>query len=100
MAVGRLLTFGTATVILVTGLSPEITSARAAKNGLVYVGTYTDHESKGIYAYRFDSRTGRLTSLGLTAESANPSFLTSDSRGNFLYAINNSIVIKGSRPAP
>lgn len=89
MAVGRLLTFGTALVILVTGLSPEITSARAAKTDyLVYVGTYTDHESKGIYAYRFDSRTGRLTSLGLAAESANPSFLTSDSRGNFLYSVN------------
>jgi 6-phosphogluconolactonase len=89
MAMGRLLTFGTALVILLTGLNPEITSARNAKAGhLVFVGTYTDHESKGIYAYRFDSSTGKLTSLDLAAESANPSFLTSDSRGHFLYAVN------------
>src|SRR6185437_9003632 len=89
MTLRRLLTFGTALVILVTGLSPEITSARAAKSEyLVYVGTYTDKESKGIYAYRFDSSTGKLTLLGLASESANPSFLTSDSRGHFLYAAN------------
>lgn len=89
MALRRLLTFGTALVILVTGLSPEIISARAATSDyLVYVGTYTDQESKGIYAYRFDSSTGRLTPLGLAAESANPSFLSSDSNGRFLYAVN------------
>jgi 6-phosphogluconolactonase len=89
MAMRRLRTFGTALVILLIGLSPQITSARNAKAGhLVFVGTYTDHKSKGIYAYRFDSSTGKLTPLGLAAESANPSFLTSDSRGHFLYAVN------------
>ena len=87
-AFGRLLTFG-ALVILLTGLSPEITSARTSKAGyLVFVGTYTDHESKGIYSFRFDSNTGKLTSLGLASESINPSFLTSDSRGHLLYAVN------------
>lgn len=89
MALGRLLTLGTVLVVLVTGLNPEITSARAAKSEyLVYVGTYTDKQSKGIYAYRFDSSTGKLTTLGLAAESVNPSFLTSDSRGHFFYTVN------------
>jgi 6-phosphogluconolactonase len=53
-----------------------------------YVGTYTDHGSKGIYAYRFDSATGESTSLGLAADSAQPSFLVIASSGKFLYAIN------------
>jgi 6-phosphogluconolactonase len=89
MALPRLLTCGTALVILVTWLSPEITSARVAKSDyLLYIGTYNDQESKGVYAYRFDSSTGGLTPLGLAAESANPSFLTSDARGRFLYAVN------------
>jgi 6-phosphogluconolactonase len=89
MALRRLLTFSAALVILVTGLSPEITSARAAKSEyLVFVGTYTDKGSKGIYAYRFDSSTGRLTPLELAAESANSSFLSSDADGHFLYAVN------------
>lgn len=40
----------------------------------VYIGTYTQKTSKGIYAYRFDAATGKLTPLGLAAESAEPSF--------------------------
>src|SRR5580704_14561590 len=55
---------------------------------LVYVGTYTDHGSKGIYAYRFDSSTGKMTSLGLAAETAQPSFFVVDASGRFLYAVN------------
>lgn len=55
---------------------------------MLYAGTYTHHGSKGIYAARFDASTGKLTSLGLAAEAAEPSFLTVDSRGRFLYAIN------------
>jgi 6-phosphogluconolactonase len=60
----------------------------AQQEYLLYVGTYTDHGSKGIYAYRFDSSTGKLTSLGLAAETAEPSFLAVDSSGRFLYAAN------------
>lgn len=67
---------------------PALAAGTAQQEYLVYVGTYTDHGSKGIYAYRFDSSTGKLTSLGLAAESAEPSFVTIDSRGRFLYAVN------------
>ena len=62
---------------------------------LLYVGTYTDHASKGIYAYRFDSATGRLTSLGLAAEAAEPSFLAADPTGHFLYAANEILKYNG-----
>jgi len=64
---------------------------------LVYVGTYTDHGSKGIYAYRFDSSTGKLNSLGLAAESTAPSFLAADSGGKFLYAVNESSNYNGEK---
>lgn len=57
---------------------------------LVYTGTYTRGESKGIYAYRFDAAKGSLTSLGLAAETANPSFLVVTNDGQFLYAVNES----------
>jgi 6-phosphogluconolactonase len=64
-------------------------AAEAARQKyLFYVGTYTDHGSKGIYAYRFDSATGESTSLGLAAESTAPSFLAIASSGRFLYAVN------------
>jgi 6-phosphogluconolactonase len=75
-------------------LLPTLTLSVLANAGgpgqkyLVYVGTYTDHGSKGIYSYRFDSSDGKLTSLGLAAQSAEPSFLAADSGGRFLYAVN------------
>ena len=54
----------------------------------VYVGTYTSGESKGIYLYRFDEETGQMTSLGLAAETANPSFVITDPTHRYLYAVN------------
>lgn len=55
---------------------------------LLFVGTYTQKESKGIYAYRFDSTSQELTSLGVAAETTNPSFLAIDASRRFLYAVN------------
>jgi 6-phosphogluconolactonase len=61
---------------------------RGAEKGrsLVYVGTYTGGESKGIYAWRFDAGSGAATPLGLVAETANPSFLAVDPANRYLYA--------------
>jgi 6-phosphogluconolactonase len=55
---------------------------------LVFVGTYTTHGSKGIYAYRFDATNGKLNSLGLAAETPQPSFVVASRDGKFLYAAN------------
>lgn len=54
----------------------------------VYIGTYTDKASQGIYAYRFDPVTGKTDSIGLVAETANPSFLAVDPKYKYLYAVN------------
>jgi 6-phosphogluconolactonase len=76
--------------LLITLASSVLSDAAAPAHPkyLVYVGTYTNHGSKGIYAYRFDSSTGKFTSLGLAAETAQPSFLAADASGRFLYAVN------------
>ena len=55
---------------------------------ILYVGTYTIRGSKGIYAFRFDSGSGRLNPLGLQAKTENPSFFTVDSKRSLLYAVN------------
>ena len=63
---------------------------------LLYVGTYTVRDSKGIYVYRF--RSGRLTPMGpdpLAATSENPSFLAADPTNHFLYAVNESDTYPG-----
>jgi 6-phosphogluconolactonase len=62
---------------------------------LLFVGTYTDKESKGIYAYSFDSASSELTPLGVAAETINPSFLAIDPSRRFLYAVNEVQNYKG-----
>jgi 6-phosphogluconolactonase len=60
-----------------------------ASQYFVYIGTYTTKQtSKGIYVYRFDAANGQLTSVGLAAESADPSFLAVHPNGKYLYAVN------------
>jgi 6-phosphogluconolactonase len=54
----------------------------------VYVGTYTDKGSKGIYAYRFDPSSGELADVGLAATTDNPSFLAVAADNKHLYALN------------
>jgi len=74
-------------------------AAPAPKQGsyLFYVGTYTEEgsKSKGIYAYRFDADTGEATSLGLAAETTNPSFVALAPNGQYLYAVNEVQNYKG-----
>jgi 6-phosphogluconolactonase len=57
---------------------------------IAYIGTYTGKQSKskGIYAFRFDASTGKLTPLGLAAEGNSPSFLAIHPNRRFLYSAN------------
>jgi 6-phosphogluconolactonase len=85
----RLLIFVVAVFAPLFSFGGTAHSAKTSKgNYLVYVGTYTAQHSKGIYAYRFNSTTGELASLGLVAETSNPSFLAVHPSQKFLYAVN------------
>ena len=53
----------------------------------VYVGTYTGGESKGIYQFELDLKTGKATAPTLAAEVSNPSFLAIHPNGKNLYAV-------------
>jgi 6-phosphogluconolactonase len=64
---------------------------------LLFVGTYTEKDSKGIYAYRFDAASAELTSLGVAAETVNPSFLAIDPTNRFLYAVNEIQTYEGAK---
>ncbi len=63
---------------------------------ILFVGTYTKDGSQGIYSYRFDERSGKLTSLGLAAKADNPSFLAVAAGNKFLYAVNEIRDYKGA----
>ena len=53
----------------------------------VYVGTYTDGTSKGIYRSALDLATGKASAPVLAGEAKNPSFLALHPSGRFLYAV-------------
>lgn len=54
----------------------------------VYIGTYTSKQSKGISLLKLDAETGKLTSVGLAAESDNPSFVAISPNHRFLFSVN------------
>jgi 6-phosphogluconolactonase len=58
------------------------------KQFLVYFGTYTGTNSKGIYVSRFDAASGKLSAPMLAAESVNPSFLAIAPDHRFLFSAN------------
>lgn len=53
----------------------------------LYVGTYTDTNSDGIYKMQFDSDKGVLSKPELAAKIKNPSYLTISAENDFLYAV-------------
>jgi 6-phosphogluconolactonase len=82
-----LLLFSAPWLLLSRAQTPE--KPAATSKYIVYVGTYTSKtKSKGIYAYRFDSDKGQLTSIGVAAETIDPSFLAVHPNGKYLYAVN------------
>jgi len=84
-------------LVLILSLVTVTLAKESPKNKyLLFVGTYTAKESKGIYAYRFDAGTSELTPLGVAAETTNPSFLAIDPSRRFLYAVNEVPNYKGA----
>jgi 6-phosphogluconolactonase len=52
----------------------------------LFIGTYTSGKSKGIYVYKFNTKTGKGTEVS-SAEAKNPSYLSISSNGKYLYAV-------------
>ena len=62
----------------------------AQNDFLVYVGTaiYENGTARNIYGYRFNASTGKITSLGVVVESANPGALAVHPNDRFIYSTN------------
>jgi 6-phosphogluconolactonase len=59
-----------------------------AQKSIVYVGTYSQRGSKGIYVFQFDRAKGALKLLQTVPSLESPTFLTTDPAGRFLYSVN------------
>lgn len=72
------------TLIIIVGCSEKI---KSMETQILFIGTYTDGSSEGIYSLQFNSETGALDSLELKAKLPNPSFLEISKDKNNLYAV-------------
>lgn len=65
--------------------------AAQAQNTYAFFGSYNQNRAtkKGIYVYRLDTLTGKLSKI-TTAKVGNPSYLTLSPTGDFLYACTNT----------
>jgi len=65
---------------------------------LLFVGSYAPATEPGIYAFRFDNATGKLTAGGSFSGVANPSFLTMHPNRRWLYAVGETSHSHGGTP--
>lgn len=68
-----------------------------AQNIPLYVGTYTDADSEGIYLYDFNLKTGKLTNKKVAAEAINPSFITFSSDKKLLFSVGETDSFEGEK---
>ena len=73
------------------------TLSAAPVDSLVMIGTYSKGKSEGIYAYRFNSGTGKLAPLGLAAKASNPSYLVIHPNRKWVYAVGENDQYRGER---
>ena len=78
--------------IVLAGIAAVLVIACAEKTEekpmyTLFVGTYTDGESEGIYTYTFDATTGELSNQKLAAKLTNPSYLAISEDKKNLYAV-------------
>jgi 6-phosphogluconolactonase len=62
--------------------------AQAQEKYRVYLGTYTDKASKGIYHCELNLKDGSLSATTLAGETNSPSFIAFHPNQKFLYAVN------------
>jgi 6-phosphogluconolactonase len=73
-------------------LSAPLFAQKASDSVFVYVGSYTEgaeqRKGKGISVYRLNAGSGALEPVSTVTGVANPTFLTLDSKRQFLYSVN------------
>jgi len=86
-----------ALVGIVVGLAHGSVPAPDVADMLVYFGTYTGPNSKGIYVSRLDGKSGALSDPELAVETPGPSFLAVHPDRDFLYAVNEVDEFQGKK---
>ncbi|QAA34321.1 lactonase family protein [Clostridium manihotivorum] len=67
------------------------------KNSLVYVGTYTYGDSKGLYSFELNHETCKTSNLQLVAELSHPTYVATCKEKNLLYSVIKQEDLGGTR---
>lgn len=87
----------TGRALFVVAFAVALLQQAVAGDFFVYIGTYTNKGSEGIYLYRLDTAAGTLASLGLAAKAPDPSFLAIHPDGRHLYAVSEIFNFEGKK---
>jgi len=68
-----------------------------SENMLLYVGTYTEKGSEGIYVYKFNAESGKLSKLHTVKNVVQPSYLAVNTSRTHLYAVNELVEYEGKK---
>ncbi|WP_298505274.1 lactonase family protein [uncultured Maribacter sp.] len=74
-------------------------SCKEESNSKLFVGTFSENGSEGLYSYSFNTKTGKLANKKVEANIKDPSFLAISSNKKYLYAIEKTTEFKGSKGA-
>ncbi|MFM7070283.1 MAG: lactonase family protein [Planctomycetota bacterium] len=88
MTVAALCATALLAVLAVRASGPVFGQAPVPEKFRVYLGTYTENGSKGIYQCELRMKDGSLTPVELVAETESPSFLAIHPDKKHLYAVN------------
>src|SRR6185295_14782920 len=70
-----------------TALLCFVSLLSVSQNYYVYIGTYTQKGSEGIYIYQFNASSGEFRPIGIAKGNANPAFLAISPDDKTLYAL-------------
>ncbi len=83
------------TTLAIACINPALDESAEKKKGgssgqyLAYFGTSArgNNKTNGIFVYRFDTHTGKMTRIGLAADAINPAFIAIHPNNRYLYAV-------------
>ncbi|MCB4807001.1 lactonase family protein [Tamlana sp. 62-3] len=78
-------------IVILYSCKTTSTTINAEKSTIpLYVGTFTTKDSKGIYHFLFNTKTGALTNQKLAAETSSPNYMVYSKNRKHLYTANRS----------
>src|SRR5258708_32400021 len=66
-----------------------------SQNYYLFIGTYTNGKSEGIYVYKFNGADGTMKPVSIAKGVENPTYLTIAPGGKHVYAVNET---SGAKP--